>query len=260
MTDWSWKHVADRPWMCGSFAWTGFDYKGEPTPYKWPSVNSHFGILDMCGFPKDNYFYYQSWWKSQPIVHLMPHWNWAGKEGQEIRVIAFSNCPRVELFHNGQSLGVKEMPRYEHLEWKVKYAPGTISARGLDANGQVMTTDLVQTTGAPVALYMIADRLELDADGEDVVPVKVELLDADGRTVPTADNQVTFHMTGPGSIAGVGNGNPSDHDPDQASQRHAFHGLCMVLIRAGEQPGAIQLTATAPGLKSANLNLKTRGR
>ncbi len=196
MTDPAWKPVADRPWMCGAFVWTGFDYKGEPTPYKWPCINSHFGILDMCGFPKDNYYYYQSWWKPQPIVHLMPHWNWPGKEGQEIRVIAFSNCARVELFHNGQSLGVKQMPRNEHLEWHVKYAPGTLSAKGFDANGQVAATDFVQTTGAPVALYMTTDRLELDADGEDVAPVKVEILDARGRTVPTADNLVTLRCDG----------------------------------------------------------------
>ena len=148
MTDGAWKPVADRTWMCGAFPWTGFDYKGEPTPYQWPCINSHFGIVDMCGFPKDNYYYYQAWWKLQPVVHLMPHWNWSGKEGQDIRVIAFSNCARVELWLNGQSLGAKAMPRYEHLEWRVKYAPGTLMAKGFDAAGRATASDSVQTTGA----------------------------------------------------------------------------------------------------------------
>ena len=256
MTDGAWKPVAERPWMCGAFPWTGFDYKGEPTPYSWPCINSHFGILDICGFPKDNYYYYQSWWKSQPIVHLMPHWNWSGKEGKAIRVIAFSNCDRVELLLNGQSLGVKAMPRYEHLEWEVKYAPGTLSAKGLDAGGRVTATGMVQTTGPAAALRMSTERPRLDADGEDVAPVKVEVVDAEGRVVPTADNLVAFQVKGAGSVAGVGNGNPSDHDPDQAAQRRAFNGLCMVVVRSGAAQGAIQVTASAAGLKPASLSLK----
>lgn len=256
MTDGSWKPVAERPWMCGAFPWTGFDYKGEPTPYGWPCINSHFGILDICGFPKDNYYYYCSWWKPQPIVHLMPHWNWPGKEGQDIRVIAFSNAARVELFLNGQSLGSKAMPKYEHLEWRVKYAPGTLTAKGYDVNGQVTASDTVQTTGAPAALRLSTGRSTLAADGEDVAPVKVEVIDDHGRVVPTADNLVTIQVAGAGAVAGVGNGNPSDHDPDQANNRHAFHGLCMVLVRAGIEPGGIEVTVTSPGLKPSRLNLR----
>ncbi len=256
MTDGSWKPVAERPWMCGAFPWTGFDYKGEPTPYRWPCINSHFGIFDMCGFPKDNNYYYQSWWKTQPVLHLMPHWNWPGKEGQDIRVVAFSNCARVELFLNGESLGVKAMPRNERLEWWVKYAPGRLSAKGYDATGQAIAADSVETTGVPAALRVSTERPTLAADGEDVAPVRVEVLDDRSRVVPTADNLVTFQVTGAGSVGGVGNGNPSDHDPDQASYRHAFNGLCMVLVRAGEKPGEIYLIATAPGLKPARLDLK----
>ncbi|MBV9124814.1 MAG: DUF4982 domain-containing protein [Planctomycetes bacterium] len=260
LTDRSWSQVADRPWMGGSFVWTGFDYKGEPTPYQWPCINSHFGILDMCGFPKDNYYYYLSWWKTAPIVHLMPHWNWPGKEGQNMRVIAFSNCAKVELFLNGKSLGIQDMPRNGHLEWTVRYAPGTLSAKGYDAAGKVTATDTVETTGAPAALRLRTDRTKLTADGEDVTPVEVEILDAQGRVVPTADNLVTFEVTGAGRVAGVGNGNPGDHDPDQANYRHAFNGLCMVVVGAKEKPGAIQLKATAPGLKGATLDLEAVGR
>ena len=258
MTDGSWKPVAEWPWMCGAFPWTGFDYKGEPTPYGWPCINSHFGILDMCGFPKDNYYYYCSWWKPQPVLHLMPHWNWPGKERQDIRVVAFSNAARVELFLNGKSLGAKTMHRNEHLEWHVKYSPGRLSAKGYDAAGQLIAADAVETTGRAAALRISTERPVLLADGEDVVPVKVEVLDAHDRVVPTADDLVTFQVTGAGSVAGVGNGNPSDHDPDQASYRHAFHGLCMALVRAGERPGEIHLTATASGLKPTRLDLNAR--
>jgi len=256
MTDESWRSVAERPFMAGSFVWTGFDYKGEPTPCNWPSINSHFGIMDICGFPKDNYFYYLSWWKSQPVVHLMPHWNWPGQEGKEIKVIAFSNCRSVEIFLNGQSLGAREMPRYGHVEWNVKYTPGTLLAKGLDASGKVQATDTVQTTGAPASLRLRTDRTMLNADGEDLSPVEVDVLDSEGRIVPTADNLVTFAVTEPGHIAGVGNGNAGDHDPDKASYRHAFNGKCLVIVGAGDQPGSIRLAATSPGLKSATLQLR----
>jgi beta-galactosidase len=256
MTDDTWRSVAERPFVAGSFVWTGFDYKGEPTPYNWPSINSHFGILDMCGFPKDNYFYYLAWWKTNPVVHLMPQWNWPGQEGRNIRVIAFSNCRRVELFLNGQSLGVKEMPPYGHLEWQVKYAQGALSANGFDDAGKVTATDKVETTGVPTSLRLKTDRTTLAADGEDLAPVEVDVLDAQGRIVPTADNLVTFEVSGAGHVAGVGNGDAGDHDPDRASYRHAFNGKCMVVVGAGQTSGSILLTANSPGLKSATLRLQ----
>ena len=256
MTDGSWAPVAERPFMAGSFAWTGFDYKGEPTPYGWPCINSHFGLMDMCGFPKDNYYYLQSWWKPNPLVHVMPHWNWPGREGQDIKVVVFSNCERVELFHNGASLGVKQMPRNGHLEWTVKYLPGSVTAKGF--NGDVVAaSDTVETTGAPATLRLKSDRTSLLADGEDVTPVEVDVLDAQGRIVPTADNLVTFALAGEGYVAGVGNGNPGDHDPDHASYRHAFNGKCLVVVGAAAHRGAIHLTATSPGLKTAELSLRT---
>ncbi len=213
--------------------------------------------MDMCGFPKDNYYYYQSWWKTNPIVHLMPHWNWPGREGQEIKVIAFSNCEKVELFHNGQSLGIKEMPRNLHLEWTVKYSPGTLSAKGYN-KGSVAATDVVETVGAPAALVLKSERTILAADGEDLALVEVDVVDAKGRVVPTSDNYVSFAVKGAGHIAGVGNGNPGDHDPDKANFRHAFNGKCLVIVGAGEKSGAIQLTASGDGLKSAILNLRAK--
>jgi len=252
----AWQPIADRPFVAGGYVWTGFDYKGEPTPFGWPDVNSNFGVMDQCGFPKDSYYYYQAVWGDKPVVHVLPHWNWAGKEGQSIDVWAYSNAARVELLLNGASLGAKDMLPNGHLSWSVPYAAGTLEARGVDAAGKVVATDKVETTGAPAALRLTTDRTALTADGEDLTMVEVDVVDAQGRIVPTADNLVTFQVTGAGHVAGVGNGNPSDHGPDKAFYRHAFGGKCLVIVGAGEQPGSISLTAVASGLKGAGLSLK----
>ena len=260
LTEGSWKPVADRPFMAGSFVWTGFDYKGEPTPYGWPCINSHFGIMDMCGFPKDNYYYYQAWWKTAPIVHLLPHWNWPGREDQAVKVIVFGNTEHVELFQDGRSLGVKDMPRNQHLEWDVKYRPGTLEAKGFNGSDRfvALATDRVETTGVPTFLRLVADRTTLTADGEDMIPVEVDVLDAQGRIVPTAGDLVKFAIKGAGVIAGVGNGNPGDHDPDKADYRHAFNGKCLVVVGAGDHTGKITLQASADGLKPATLKLRAK--
>jgi beta-galactosidase len=255
MTDGSWEPVGSRAFMAGSFVWTGFDYKGEPSPYGWPAINSQYGIMDMCGFPKDNYYYYQSWWKTNPVIHIMPHWNWPGKEGQNIRVVVFSNCEQVELFHNGQSLGKRDMPRNGHLQWNVSYAAGSLSAKGYNGNA-LAASETVETTGTPASLRLKTDRTTLVSDAEDVTPVEVDVLDAQGRLVPTADSLVTFSVEGAGCVAGVGNGNPGDHDPDKASFRHAFNGKCMVVVGATDKQGSIRLTATSPGLKEAVMELR----
>ncbi|RYG20940.1 DUF4982 domain-containing protein, partial [bacterium] len=245
----AWKAVASRPWMAGAFVWTGFDYKGEPTPYGWPSINSHFGILDMCGFPKDNAWYYRAWWGDKPVAHILPHWNHSGQEGKPINVWVHSNAETVELFLNGKSMGSKPMPRLSHLEWSVPYEAGKLEAVGR-TDGKVVARDVVETTGPPASIRLKADRLSLVADGEDVIPVAVEVVDAQGRVVPEADNLVTFSVTS-GRIAGVGNGDPSSHEPDRASQRRAFHGLAQVLVGAGYRTGNVVLTAKAGGLRTA---------
>jgi beta-galactosidase len=219
-TQWSqtaetwWSFFADRPWLSGGFVWTGFDYRGEPTPYGWPCINSHFGVLDVCGFPKDNFYYYQSWWMTNTVLHLLPHWNWAGKEGQEIRVDALSNCKQVELFLNGQSLGKQTMQPNSKLSWQVKYAPGTLSAKGFDDAGNVITETKVETTGEPAAVQLTPNRTTINADGEDVSVITVSVTDAQGRIVPTAGNKINFAIEGAGKILGVGNGDPSCHEPD----------------------------------------------
>ena len=204
---------ASRPWLSGGFVWTGFDYRGEPTPYSWPCINSHFGIFDTCGFPKDNFWFYRSWWTIQPVLHLLPHWNWKGREGQGIDVRAQSNCDQVELFLNGTSLGRKVMPRQSELKWLVPYAAGTLSAKGYQS-GRLVAETKVETTEEPTAILLTADRQQIDANGEDLAVVTVTVSDKAGRTVPTANLPVRFELKGPGRIIGVGNGDPSCHEPD----------------------------------------------
>ncbi len=208
-----WTYYSARPWASGSFVWTGFDYRGEASPFKWPNISSEFGILDVCGFPKDVYYYYQSWWTDKPVLHLMPHWNWPGKEGQAIDVRVFSNCEEVELFFNGQSLGKKTMPKNSHLQWTVKYAPGTLSAKGY-TGGKIIMEEKVETTGAPAVVQLTPDRATINADGKDVSVFTVSVADAQGRIVPVANNLVHFELSGPGKIIGVGNGDPACHEPD----------------------------------------------
>src|SRR5665213_842541 len=209
-----WSYFAVRPWLSGGFVWTGFDYRGEPTPYSWPCINSHFGILDVCGFPKDNFFYYQSWWTTNTVLHLLPHWNWPGKEGQEIRVDALSNCKQVELFLNGASLGKQAMKPNSKLSWQVKYAPGTLTTKGFDDAGNVLAETKVETTGDATQIQLTPDRKTINADGGDVSVFTVSALDAQGRAVPVAQNKINFSIEGAGKILGVGNGDPSCHEPD----------------------------------------------
>ncbi|HDQ45466.1 MAG TPA: glycoside hydrolase family 2 protein, partial [bacterium] len=203
-----------RQFLAGLFLWTGFDYRGEPNPLVWPAVSSQFGVLDLCGFPKDNSYYLQSAWKEEPVLHIFPHWNFRGEEGRPIEVWAYSNCDEVELFLNGKTLGRKPMPRLSHLEWKVPYQPGKLLAHGY-RNQRRVVTQQVETTGAPAAVRLIPDRARLDADGMDVSVITVRIEDGKGRTVPTADNAILFALRGPGRILGVGNGDPAGHEPDR---------------------------------------------
>ena len=253
-----WTSVASRPFMAGSYAWTGFDYKGEPNPYGWPDVGNNTGFMDVCGFPKDKYYYQQACWSDKPMVHLMPMtWNWPGKEGQDIRVIAFSNARQVELFLNGKSLGVQNMPKDGHLEWQVPYAPGGLMAKA-STNGRLMATDQIETADTPTRIELSPERRVLHADGQDTVVVPVSIVDAQGRLVPNADNRLRFELSGGGRILGVGNGNPSDHDPDRANERNAFHGHCIVIIQGSTEPETFQLKASAPGLTAAVATFRVR--
>jgi beta-galactosidase len=248
-----WSYYDSRPWSSGGFCWTGFDYRGEPTPYNWPEISSQFGVMDTCGSPKDNFYYYQANWTLKPVLHLFPHWNWS-TPGQPINIWAFGNCQAVELFVNGISQGLQELDVQGHVEWdNVPYAAGTIQAIGY-SQGAAAITNTVATTGAPAAIALWPDRSTILADGKDVSVVTVAVLDAQGRVVPTADNLINFTV-GSGAIIGVGNGNPSSHDADKASHRTAFNGLAEVIVQSTNAPGSITLTATSTGLASTNITI-----
>ncbi|MDV6332206.1 beta-galactosidase GalA [Asticcacaulis sp. 201] len=251
-----WPHFDEKPYIAGGFIWTGFDYRGEPTPYSsWPSISSQFGALDTCGFPKDNYWYYRAWWRPEPLLHLFPHWNWEGKEGQDISVWAHSNADAVELFVNGKSAGRKAVVKNRHVEWTVPYQPGKIEAYAYKA-GKVILKAARETAGAPAKVVLTTDRTALSNDGMDCTVIKAEVFDAKGRPVPKADSLVRFTVSGPGAVIGVGNGNPNSHEADKASERKAFNGLCCAIVQV-TGAGAITVTASADGLAGGKLVLKS---
>jgi len=257
-----WKFYGNRDWAAGGFAWTGFDYRGEPTPYGWPSINSQFGIVDMCGFPKDTFYYYKAWWGTEPSLHLFPHWNFEGREGDEIPVWVYSNLDEVELFVNGKSLGSQKVPHLGHVQWKARYEAGSIEARG-SKGGKVVLTEKRETTGPAVTIRLTADRAEINADGEDVAVFTVEALDKQGRAVPTASNLIGFKVTGEGALIGVGNGDPNCQQSDKEPRRSLFNGLAQVILQATKIPGEIQIEAhkegwDGPELTPAKLTIVTR--
>jgi beta-galactosidase len=251
-----WTYFEARPWLAGGFVWAGFDYRGEPKPHTFPNNSCNSGILDLCGFPKDNFYYYSAWWKPQPLLHLFPHWNWAGKEGQQIEVWCHSNLDSVELFVNGVSAGSQPVMRNSHVAWKVKYSPGAIEARATK-DGRVVLTEKRETTGAPSGIRLRADRTTISADAVDVSVLSVEIVDAQGRTMPTASNLVEFTVQGPANLIGLGNGDPRCIEMDKANKRSAFNGLCMAIVQAGREPGSITVSATSPGLDQASITLQS---
>jgi beta-galactosidase len=251
-----WADIVKYPFLGGTFVWSGFDYRGEPTPYLWPCVTSHFGIMDICGFPKDGYYAYKAAWTNEPVVHIFPHWNWPGKEGNPISVQCYTNCEEVELLLNGKSIGRKKAVPFHKLEWELVYQPGKLEARGYN-EGKLVTTDIVETTTAPSQIALNSDCNTLKADGCDVAVIRVAIKDVKGRVVPTADNLVKFSIEGSGRIIGTGNGNPSSHEPDKASQRMAFNGYCLILVQSDKAAGVIKLKASSDTLKSDEILINT---
>jgi beta-galactosidase len=246
------------PWVAGEFVWTGFDYIGEPTPYGWPSRSSYFGIVDLAGFPKDRYYTYRSVWRTEPIVHLLPHWNWPGLEGKSIPVWCITNCDAVELFLNDKSLGEKKLDRRNslHVEWSVPYQPGTLRAVG-KLGGKVVGRDQVATAGAPTRLVLKPDRARIAADGDDLSFVTVQVVDKDGRVCPLADHLVRFRLGGEATIAGVDNGDPTNHESFKASRHKVFHGLGLVVVKATQTAGKITLRAESEGLEAADAAIES---
>jgi len=250
-----WKLAADSTFWLGGFVWTGLDYRGEPTPYEWPNVNSHFGVMDVCGFPKNIYYYYKSWWTNEDVLHLSPHWNWQGKENQPIDVWVNSNADKIELLLNGRSLGIKVMPRNGHLQWTVPYQKGTLKA--IAWKGKRTFTNEISTTGNPVSVKIDCIKTVLKADGKDAAVINISVVDSKGNEVPDAGNLISFTMDGNAEIIGVGNGDPSDHDADKCAdgkwQRHLFNGKAQIIIQSGKNVGECKFTAASDGLKNTVL-------
>jgi beta-galactosidase len=255
-----WPIAATNEWFMGGFIWTGFDYRGEPTPFSWPNINSHFGVMDVCGFPKNLYYYYQSWWASKDVIHISPHWNWPGDEGKKKTVWVNSNADEVELFLNGKSLGRKPMPRNSHLKWEVTYKKGRLEAVGYRKGKQFRTK--VETTDTPYKLVLTPDRKNLMADGRDATVMNVHAVDRKGREVPDANVPVSFQLKGSGKLLGGGNGDPSNHESDVASgnrySRRLFNGKCQIIILSSAEEGIIEVEAVSEGLQKATATIDVK--
>lgn len=256
----------DKPWVIGEFVWTGFDYLGEPTPYDnvWPSRSSYFGINDLAGLPKDRYYLYRSRWNTQkPTLHLLPHWNWEGREGQTTPVFVYTSYDSAELFLNGKSLGIqkkdKSSPqnRYRLMWMDVKYEPGTLKVVALDGNGKPVAEEKVVTAGKPYQLVLNADRKEIKADGNDISFVTVSVLDKNGNVCPTADAQLNFEVTGAGSFKAVCNGDATSLESFVKPTMKLFSGKLVVLVQSNKNGGQLQLKVTGKSLKAATIAVNT---
>lgn len=278
----------EYPFMSGEFVWTGFDYLGEPTPYnkdltnllnfsdpnelekarkeleelgkiKTPSRSSYFGIVDLCGFPKDRYYNYKSYWRPDvPTVHILPHWNWEERIGEITPVHIYTSGDAVELFLNGKSLGRREKAHsYDRLTWDdVRYEPGSLKAIAYK-NGQKWAEELVETTGKPAALQVTAEKTELKNDGTDLSFIRVAVVDSQGRVVPRSKNHLKFSVTGPAEIIATDNGDATSLLPFQLSERDAYNGLALVILRSQYmKQGKVVLTVESKGLPKQKIALK----
>ncbi len=249
----TWPLIKKHDFLSGMFIWTGFDYLGEPTPYSWPARSSYFGIVDLAGFPKDSYYFYQSEWTDKPVLHIFPHWNW--NAGDTVDIWAYTNFEEVELFLNGPSLGTKQKTGDVcQLVWRVPFAPGKLKAIGRAAGQKALTRE-IKTAGKPDRIILEPDRNRIKADGLDLSFITVKVVDAEETLVPRADNLVQFEIQGEGKIVGVDNGLQTSHEPFEANQRKAFNGMCLVVLQSNGKAGSISLKATAEGLRSASVGL-----
>jgi beta-galactosidase len=236
----SWRRTKELDYVCGEFRWTGFDYLGESAG--WPARMGNYGIIDLCGFPKDTYYFYQSLWADKPMVHVLPHWTHPGLEGTVIPVWAYSNCDSVEVLLNGVSLGEQPVAGRMNLAWDVPYAPGRLEAIGRK-NGKIVDSKAVETASHAAVLRLQADQTELVADGRDISHVVFELRDEDDRLVPHADNEVTFCLRGPAQLIGLENGDPVDLTPAKSTRRKAFYGKGIGIVQSVMETGDIELAA-----------------
>lgn len=251
----TWKFYQDNPKTGGFFIWTGFDYRGETTPLKEYQVCSNFGIMDTCGFPKDDCYYYEARMKDAPLIHIMPHWTWK-QEGEIKTVRLYTNCEEADLILNGTSLGRKPLDG-DWIAYEVPFQAGELRAVGY-RNGEPVAADIQRTAGKAAAICMEANRQVIQADGTDVACVKVSIVDANGTIVPDADHNVAFKVTGAGTLLGLGNGDPGCRENDKTSSRHAFSGLLLALIQSAGESGEIRVCAFSPELKECEIIIKAR--
>jgi len=257
----------DKPWVIGQFVWTGFDYLGEPTPYDnfWPSRSSYFGINDLAGLPKDRFYLYRSKWnKKEETLHILPHWNWKGREGQTTPVFVYTNYDSAELFINGKSMGVQKknnsspQSRYRLMWMDVKYEPGTVKVIAYDKDGKAAAEKSVVTAGKPSKLVLEADRTELDADGRDIAFVTVSVVDEKGNPCDTANDQLTFNVSGNGTYRAACNGDATSLEQFHLPTMKLFNGKLVVLVQSGNKAGPIKLSVKGSKLKSAELALRSK--
>lgn len=254
----AWEAVRKRPYMMGMFIWTGFDYLGEVTPYGWPARSSSFAPIDLCGFPKVGYYFYQSQWTKKPMVHVHPGtWNFEGHEGEPVKVTCYTNCDAVELYLNGKKVGkqVNNKKKVEYQQWVVKYEPGVLEAKAYK-KGKVVATDKVETSGKSYAIKAVADAQTMKADAHDLIYVECDILDKQGRFVPNANDMIKVSVSGPAKIAGMGNGNPFCHELFQDAEHSAFNGKVLLILKSTRKAGNIRVKLSGKGLKSANLKLR----
>ncbi|MDD2256362.1 MAG: DUF4982 domain-containing protein, partial [Bacteroidales bacterium] len=260
--DWMWQDDAD--WVIGEFVWTGFDYLGEPTPYDnfWPSRSSYFGICDLAGLPKDRYYLYKSRWnQTESTLHILPHWNWKGREGAVTPVFVYTSYPEAELFVNGKSQGrlrkgKEGLERYRLMWMDVRYEPGEVKVVAYDAFGQQAESKIIRTSGKPHRIVLQPDRTHLQANGKDLSFVTVSVVDKEGNPCPDATDALTFQVKGAGSFRAVCNGDATSLELFHQPTMKLFSGKLVVLVESSEQIGSIQLTVRGKGLKSADLHLE----
>ncbi|GAB2554979.1 beta-galactosidase GalA [Spirosoma aerophilum] len=252
----AWKAIAERPYLAGAFVWTGFDYRGEPTPYNWPSVSSFFGAMDLCGFPKTAFYIHQAQWvQNKPVLNLVPHWNWpADSIGRPIKVMVMSNVDSLKLVLNGKLVSGQRVDTYEMNTWSVPFAPGRLEAVGYSKGKEILRTQ-VETTDEPLKLQLVPDRLNLKGDGQDAMPITVKAVDKQGRDVPTASNLVTFSIRGGGQLIGLGNGDPNSHEPEKGDKRSLFNGLAQIIVQSTGDSTPIDIVASSVGLQPYTIRI-----